>query len=142
MSIKVCNIRLDKQHLEPDQSKMNAFLDAVNVRLTTSNFVTTGTVDYWSVLIFYDKKPEKQMPIIEQELTTAEEETLVALKNWRNNKSAELNLPNYMISYNSELIAIAVNKPKTITALRKIKGFGETKTAKFGKEIIALVRTD
>ena len=142
MSIKVYNIRLDKEHLESDQSRMNAFLDTVNVKLTASNFVTTGTIDYWSVLIFYDAKSGRKIPVVEQELTNVEEEKFLALKSWRNNKAKSLNLPQYMISYNSELKAIAVKKPKTITALRKIKGFGDIKTAKFGEEIIALVQTD
>jgi hypothetical protein len=31
---------------------------------------------------------------------------------------------------------IAIRKPKTISELKKIKGFGEIKTAKFGKEIL------
>lgn len=139
MSIKVCNIRLDKAYLESDQNKMNNFLDSVTVKLTTSNFVTTRTVDYWSVLIFYEPNALKQTPTIENKLTVTQEEMYHSLKVWRNNKASELDLPQYMICYNSELIAITIRKPKTITDLRKIKGFGETKTAKYGKDILAVL---
>ena len=68
MGIKVCNIRLDKEHLQQDQNSMNVFLDSVNVKLTSSNFVTTGTLDYWSVLIFYEPKKESKNPIPENDL--------------------------------------------------------------------------
>ena len=141
MSIKVCNIRLDKEHLEQDQNRLNIFLNSVNVKLATSNFVTTGTTDYWSVLIFYEHKPVKQIASTEQELTPAQEEKYLALKEWRNHKAAVLNISHYMISYNSELMALAVRQPKTLAELRNIKGFGVTKTAKFGKEIIAVLHS-
>jgi hypothetical protein len=56
MNIKVFNIRLDKENCQNDQSKMNAFLDSVEVKLTSTNFVTTGTVDFWSAVVFYEPK--------------------------------------------------------------------------------------
>lgn len=136
MSIKVCNIRLDKEHLQPDQNSMNAFLETVNVKLTTSNFVTTATIDYWSVLIFYEPKKGSKKPIPENGLIGVDHEIFEALKTWRNNKASELNLKHFMVSHNSELMNIAIRKPKTILELKKIKGFGEIKTAKFGKEIL------
>jgi superfamily II DNA helicase RecQ len=136
MSIKVCNIRLDKEHLQPDQNSMNAFLETVNVKLTTSSFVTTATTDYWSVLIFYEPKKESKKPILENDLIGVDYEIFEALKTWRNNKASELNLKHFMVSHNSELRNIAIKKPKTISELKKIKGFGEIKTAKFGKDIL------
>ncbi len=140
MAIKVCNIRLDKEHLQLDQNRMNAFLDAVSVKLTSSNFVTTATTDYWSVLVFYEEKKQVESPIPENVLIGEEKKTYEALKTWRNNKAAELNLKQYMISHNSELMNIALHKPKTIEDLKKIKGFGEVKTAKFGQDIIAVLK--
>ncbi len=136
MSIKVFNIRLDKKHLQSDQNNMNAFLDSVQVTLTSSNFVTTGTIDYWSVLIFYELKRDTRLPTPEDDLIGTDKEMYEALKIWRNTKASELNLKHFMVSHNSELMNIAIRKPKTISELKKIKGFGEIKTAKFGKEIL------
>lgn len=140
MAIKVCNIRLDKEHLQLDQNRMNAFLDTVSVKLTSSNFVTTATTDYWSVLVFYDEKKQAESHIPESILTNEEMEIYEALKAWRNNKAAELNLKQYLISHNSELMNVAIHKPKTLAALKRIKGFGEVKTAKFGQDIIAVLK--
>jgi hypothetical protein len=80
MAIKVYNIRLDKEHLKLDQNRMNAFLDSVSVKLTSSNFVTTATTDYWSVLIFYDEKKQVQSHIPEKVLIGEEKEIYEALK--------------------------------------------------------------
>ena len=41
MNIKVFNIRLEKAVLPRDQDKMNQFLDSVEVKLTSTTFVTT-----------------------------------------------------------------------------------------------------
>lgn len=141
MSIKVCNIRLDKKHLQADQDQMNAFLDSVNVKLTSSNFVTTGTTDYWSVLIFYEAKKPMSSPLEENNLVGEDKQKYINLKAWRNNKAAELNMPHYVISHNSELIKLATSKPKTLSELKKIKGFGETKVAKYGKELLEVIQS-
>ena len=52
MNIKIFNIRLDKEHCQEDQKRMNEFLDSVNIKLTSTNFVTTTNVDFWSAVVF------------------------------------------------------------------------------------------
>lgn len=141
MNIKVFNIRLEKEHCQIDQDKMNAFLDTVEVKLTSTNFVTTGTKDYWSAVVFYNLKSEKQVTYLETDLTIEEKELFAALKQWRNEKAMELNSPHFIICHNSELISIAKTKPKTVLDFKKIKGFGELKTKKFANEIISLLKT-
>jgi hypothetical protein len=59
MNIKVFNIRLSKEFCQADQDKMNSFLDSVDVKLTSTNFVTTGTIDFWSAVVFYSPKTRK-----------------------------------------------------------------------------------
>ncbi|NHM07823.1 aldolase [Flavobacterium sp. CYK-4] len=140
MGIKVCNIRLDKQHLESDLKNLNAFLDTVSVKLTSSNFVSTATKDYWSVLIYFEPN-ERKVPVGEVFLDENEKETYQALKNWRSHKATELNLKQYLICSNTELMHIASRKPKNIDELRTIRGFGAVKTEKFGEEILSLFHT-
>jgi len=139
MNIKVFNIRLDKENCQNDQSRMNEFLNSVEVKLTSTNFVTTGTVDFWSAVVFYDLKKEKVVAFTEADLTSDEKRVYLALKEWRNKKSLQLNLPHYMICHNSELITVAKIKPETIYDFKKVKGFGELKTQKFAEDIIALL---
>ncbi len=139
MNIKVFNIRLDKENCFNDQSKMNDFLDSVDVKLTSASFVTTGSKDFWSTVIFYTPKKDKTIVSKEEDLSDDEHKIFLALKQWRNQKSIQQDLPHYMICHNSELITIAKTKPETIKDFKTIKGFGEQKTQKYGDDIIALL---
>lgn len=139
MNIKVFNIRLDKENCFNDQSKMNDFLDSVDVKLTSASFVTTGSKDFWSTVIFYTPKKDKTIVFKEEDLSDEESKIFLALKHWRNQKAIQQDLPHYMICHNSELINIAKTKPETIKDFKSIKGFGEQKTQKYGDDIIALL---
>ena len=143
MNIKVFNIRLSKEYCQNDQQKMNAFLDSVEVKLTSTNFVTTGSVDYWSAAVFFEqKKVEKvksENKFNEEDLLPEELKIFKALRLWRNDLADKLNLSAFRISHNSHLIAIAKANPQTIVDLEKVSGFGSTRTEKYGDEIIAIL---
>ena len=139
MNIKVFNIRLSKEHCQEDQNRMNQFLDSVEIKLTSTNFVTTTTVDFWSAVVFYEPKKETKTTMVERELTDDEKKIYAALKKWRSDKAQQLMLPHYMICHNSELASIAVQKPQTLRDFKNVKGFGENKTDNYGDDIIALL---
>lgn len=139
MNIKVFNIRLDKEHCQEDQNRMNQFLDSVEIKLTSTNFVTTTTVDFWSAVVFFEPKKETKTTMVERELTDEEKKIYTALKKWRSDKAQQLMLPHYMICHNSELASIAVQKPQTLRDFKSVKGFGKNKTSNYGEDIIALL---
>jgi len=139
MNIKVFNIRLDKENCQEDQRRMNEFLDSVEIKLTSTNFVTTTTVDFWSAVVFFEPKKEVKSSVIEKELTFEEKKIYFALKKWRSDKAQQLILPHYMICHNSELVSIAIQKPQTLEDFKNVKGFGENKTANYGDDIISLL---
>ena len=139
MNIKVFNFRLSKEHCQEDQNRMNQFLDSVEIKLTSTNFVTTSTVDFWSAVVFFEPKKETKTTMVERELTDDEKKIYAALKKWRSDKAQQLMLPHYMICHNSELASIAVQKPQTLRDFKNVKGFGENKTDNYGDDIIALL---
>lgn len=139
MNIKIFNIRLDKEHCQEDQKRMNEFLDSVNIKLTSTNFVTTTNVDFWSAVVFFEPKKESKSPVNDTELTFDERKIYFALKKWRSDKAQQLLLPHYMICHNSELVSIAIKKPQTLEDFKTVKGFGENKTANYGDDIISLL---
>ncbi len=61
------------------------------------------------------------------------------LKKYRLDKSREEMVKPYFVYYNSELKAIVKTKPKTIKELKAIKGFGNIKCEKYGRDIIEIV---
>ncbi|MFY8180370.1 MAG: HRDC domain-containing protein [Flavobacterium sp.] len=141
MNIKVFNIRLDKENCQNDQSRMNAFLDSVEVKLTSTNFVTTGTTDFWSAVVFYELKKSDSKPTEVIELNEQENEIFTALKQWRNDLAQKLGWSSFRICHNSHLISIVKSKPQNLDELKTVKGFGESRTLNYGDDILSILNT-
>jgi len=62
------------------------------------------------------------------------------LKSWRGEQARRQRVPAYVVLHNSHLEEIAARKPRTIEELGTIKGVGLRRAARYGEEIIALVR--
>lgn len=139
MNIKVFNIRLSKEFCQADQNKMNEFLDSVDIKLTSTNFVTTSTVDFWSAVVFYEPKKETKSSFDLSELTVEEKKIYSALRQWRNELAERLGWSGFRICHNSHLASIAKAKPQTLDELKRIKSFGEIRTANYGDDIISLL---
>ncbi len=88
-----------------------------------------------------ESQPEKTEQIAHEEpkLVGKEQELYKALDQWRSQKANEENLATYIIAKNSWLNEIIKLHPKTIKQLNAIKGFGERRINKYGKEIINIV---
>jgi superfamily II DNA helicase RecQ len=139
MNIKVFNIRLDKENCQNDQTRMNAFLDSVEVKLTSTNFVTTGTTDFWSAVVFYELKKSDSKPTEVIELNEQEYEIFTALKQWRNDLAQKLGWSSFRICHNSHLISIVKSKPQNLDELKTVKGFGESRTLNYGDDILSVL---
>lgn len=145
MNIRVFNIRLSKEFCIVDQNRMNEFLDAVEVKLTSTNFVTTGTTDYWSAVIFYEPKKQQEEQKVSKDqvsfidLSEHEKEIFSALKQWRNDFASNLGWSAFRVCHNSHLMEIAKSKPENIDALIQLKGFGEKRVEKYGEEIMSIL---
>jgi len=148
MKVKVFHIRLTKENLQTDQDNLNNFLDSVTVKKTSTELIN-GQPNFWSILVFFDEqKAEKQEKTSDKfsvsddnELTEDEKTIFSTLKQWRQDKATQLNIPNFMVCHNTELMTIAKVKPQTLDDLSKIKGFGGQKIAKFGDDILALLNS-
>lgn len=76
---------------------------------------------------------------IEPELDSIEQEIYEALTEWRSRKANEENLAPFIIAHNSWLKQIIKLRPTTIKELSVIKGFGERRVNKYGKDIVAII---
>ena len=147
MNLKLFQTRLDEAHLQHDQETINTFMDSVLVKKTATQFVI-GQPDFWSVLVFYEngtpqkngsKESDKISVAPNFELTDEEKQINNALKQWRKDRAKEVNVPEYLICHNAELLNVTKLKPRTLEELTRIKGFGTQKTAKYGDDIIAVI---
>lgn len=125
-------LRLDNAQ---DLEHLNSFLAQV-MPIQVSSSLVTGNKPFWSVLVFYEGAatqpkamgtPSNSDPVFE------------ALRAWRSRKAKEEGVPPYVIATNAQLEAILEGKPGTLKQLAQVKGFGKTKAAKYGREILALL---
>ena len=73
-------------------------------------------------------------------LDNAELEIYEALCNWRSRKASEENLAPFILARNSWLKQIIKLHPSTPRDLIGIKGFGERRASKYGKEILEILK--
>lgn len=143
MNIKVFNIRLDKEYCQEDQSRMNHFLDSVEVKLTSTNFVTTGKEDFWSAAVFFQPKgidkEKKENKFSEEDLLPNELKIFKELQIWRNDLAKKLEWSSFRICHNAHLVAIAKANPQNVIELENISGFGKLRTEKYGDDILSVL---
>ncbi|NFO58525.1 helicase [Clostridium botulinum] len=80
--------------------------------------------------------------IIEKSYCIEESSIYKELKEYRLGKSREEKIKPYFLYNNKELEAIIKVKPKTIDELKSIRGFGDVKCAKYGADIIEIVKSN
>ena len=69
-----------------------------------------------------------------------DEELFERLRTWRGDQARSQQIPAYVVLHNSHLEEIARRKPKSVHELGSIKGVGLRRAARYGDELIALVR--
>jgi len=62
------------------------------------------------------------------------------LRAWRGDQARSQQVPAYVVLHNSHLEEIARRKPKSVHELGSIKGVGLRRAARYGDELLALVR--
>jgi hypothetical protein len=61
------------------------------------------------------------------------------LKEWRNIKATEMELPHYMILHQKTMITLSSSLPQSSRALKLVKGMGAKKSEKFGEELLEII---
>ena len=61
------------------------------------------------------------------------------LKEWRNQKARETGLSHYMILHQKTIFTLANIMPRSLPALKLVKGMGKKKTEKFGGELLEII---
>jgi ATP-dependent DNA helicase RecQ len=73
-------------------------------------------------------------------LTGADAALFERLRSWRGEQARKQRVPAYVVLHNSHLEEISRRKPRTIHELGAIKGIGLRRAARYGEELLALVR--
>ncbi|PZU80907.1 MAG: aldolase [Chryseobacterium sp.] len=143
MKVKVLKIRISEEFQNTDETLVNDFISRYDVMNMSSKLVQ-DEINHWSVLIYYQEKSKQsisnKMSVNSEEDLSDEEKIIYSkLKDWRYEKSKELNQPPYIIFHNTHLMSIAKFKPYNLQDLEQINGLGESKIKRFGSEIIEVL---
>ena len=68
-----------------------------------------------------------------------DEALLDALRTWRRERAKADEVPAYVVFHDTTLAAIADERPRTLPALRRVRGMGPAKLEKYGPEILAVI---
>jgi ATP-dependent DNA helicase RecQ len=71
---------------------------------------------------------------------TVDAELFERLRAWRGDQARSQQVPAYVVLHNSHLEEIARRKPRSVHELGSIKGIGLRRAARYGEEILSLVR--
>ncbi len=147
MKIKHFSLRLQSELLTQDESKLNQFLETVEVKQTNMEVVTNGAVSYWSVLVGYEAMPQEETkqeglpPFDASTLSDAEIERYEALRKWRNKLADSKGFIPYQIANNRQLGEIAQINPTQTEQLSKVKGLGQSRMWDYGEGFISILNS-
>jgi DNA helicase-2/ATP-dependent DNA helicase PcrA len=68
-----------------------------------------------------------------------DEALLEALRVWRRERAAADEVPAYVVAHDTTLAEIADIRPRTLPALRRVRGMGPAKLERYGPEILAVI---
>jgi superfamily II DNA helicase RecQ len=123
-----------------DDAILNKFL--LNKSLTSyrAEFFEDHGEKFWTLLLEYDPVLEKGSKKEEEQLNEPQSLLLTRLKAWRKEKAEKDGIPAYIVATNKELVLVVKGAPKSLEALKNIKGFGQGKVSKHGKEMVEIVK--
>jgi superfamily II DNA helicase RecQ len=139
MPFKIIAIPYSEEEETFLEEELNNFCLNKKIRsYKTEFFVNNGHRPCWTVFIEYDNVLKQIKP--EQALSESEKLLFKRLSEWRKERAAKDKIPGYIIATNAQLTELVKKTPKTIDALKSLRGFGSKKIERYGKEIIELIK--
>lgn len=127
-----------------DDEAVQRFLLNKRVRRLVPAFFAQDGRAYWSVWVEYEPPTgtaPSQRPTAgrERSLDATQQRLYDRLSAWRKAKAEAAGVPVYVVATNAQLADVARLTPRSLEALRQVKGFGKSKLERYGREILALV---
>jgi len=137
---KILTIPFDPAKESFSEDLLNEFCINKLVKDRRIEFFRSGEKAYWSVFLEYDVVLEPTGEKEHQGLNDAERMLFDRLRQWRKERAEKEGVPVYIVATNSEVRQIVKSAPKTLEALKLIKGFGRKKVEKYGEDLTAMIR--
>ena len=124
-------------------------ISSLILRLTAMQYLTMTESQYpvlrlndlsWKVLRGQEKVWQK-MAVVKKAKAKVNDELFEELRQLRKQIAKVEQIPPYMVFADVTLLDMASKKPKSLQAMRKIRGVGEFKLNKYGKEFLFVIKT-
>jgi ATP-dependent DNA helicase RecQ len=145
LKLKILTLRFSESVGGFDDESLQAFTADKEVIDFSEHFFLYENTPYLTLVLAYrlavddgGKRPLPR-PDPRRELAEDEKQAYDALKAWRAARARAEGLPPYLIASNKQLTKMIKLRAATRTALTRIAGIGETKAAKYGEDILAIL---
>ena len=145
MKLKVFTFRFSDSAEGFDDQPLQEFIADKEVIEFSEHFFVHERTPYLTVLLAYrliaDDERRKRIHRVDprKDLDDQEKATYDALRTWRAARARQEGIPPYMIANNKQLAKMIKLGATTKSALAKVGGIGEAKTAKYGDEIFRII---
>jgi len=136
---KIITLPFDRTHKGFDDEFLNKWLLNKKLKSYKAEFFQDGEEKYWTILIEYDPVLKESSKNQEEGLDEPQIILLKRFKAWRKERADKEGVPVYIVGTNKEFTDIVKEAPKSMEALKNIKGFGKSKISKYGKDIINII---
>jgi superfamily II DNA helicase RecQ len=124
---KIITIPFNRSQKGFNEEVLSKFILNNQVKFHRAEFFQDGEDAHWTVFLEYDPLVEKASEREIDGLDEPQRMLLERLKAWRKEKGEKDGVPVYIVCTNRELADIAVQAPRTLEALKAVKGFGKGK---------------
>ena len=144
MKLKVFTLRHSPHYDGFNDQALDAFCGAHEVLSVSEHFYVHETTPTLALVVSY-REPTRADGFRRGHYQSgpdvaAEDRPLYdALRKWRNQRAAREGRPSYVLLLNAALADVAKRRPRSLTALKDVPGFGDGKIEAYGLEVIGLV---
>ena len=122
---KIITIPFDRIKKGFDEDLLNRFILNKQVKSLQAEFFEDKEDKYWTIFLEYDPILQEEVAQELKNLDKPQSTLLLRLKEWRKERAEKDGIPVYIICTNKQLIDIVRSAPKSLEALKLIKGFGQ-----------------
>lgn len=126
---KIITIPFDPASEGFDEELLNRFVLKNKVSHYYPEFFVDSSKPYWTVFLEYDPVLEKAPSDLMSGLTQQQKLLFDHLRAWRKERADKDGVPVYIVATNQEFIDIVRLVPKSLEALKVVKGFAKGKIA-------------
>jgi ATP-dependent DNA helicase RecQ len=154
MLVKVFTLRFDPRIEGFDDAPLREFMRDKETLSVRDHFFVRDEAPYWGVMVTYNvvsrdgdlpaSRAAQPAPAAGKEdyraLLRAEDWPLFnALRDWRSQRAKAEGVPPYIVVTNDLLARVARERPASLAALGRIRGMGEAKIKRHGRDILAVL---